>query len=62
VGARLLHASVQTRTALVALDEPPAQAASLARPATGGGDPALEQWLGAGGAARAHAIGAFSSP
>jgi hypothetical protein len=61
VGARLLYASPDTDTAFLALDAPPASP-GVAPPPLAALDPALEQWLGAGGAARAHAIGAFSSP
>lgn len=62
VGARLLYASPDTDNAFLALDAPPAQAMPVAHPSLATLDPALEQWLGAGAATRAAAIGAFSSP
>ena len=46
VGASLLYASIDTDTAFLLLDSPPAEAARLARPVPDGADPALEQWTG----------------
>ena len=46
VGASLLYASIDTDTAFLLLDAPPAEAARLARAAPDGADPALEQWTG----------------
>jgi hypothetical protein len=61
VGARLLYASVDSDTALLALDAPPSSAVPAARPALASLDPALEQWLGQGAASRAPGeLGAFS--
>lgn len=61
VGARLLYASADTDTALLALDAPPSQAVPASRPALASLDPALEQWLGRGAASRAPGeLGAFS--
>ena len=61
MGARLLYASHDSDTAFLSLDAPPPGLA-VAHPSLAALDPALEQWLGAGAAARASAIGAFSSP
>jgi hypothetical protein len=61
VGARLLYASADSDTALLALDAPPSSAVPAARPAVASLDPALEQWLGSGAASRAPGeLGAFS--
>lgn len=46
VGASLLYASIETDTAFLLLDAPPAEAARLARGVPDGSDPALEQWTG----------------
>jgi len=63
VGAALLYCSAQTDTALLVLDAPPRNAASLAHAPSPGMDPALEQWLGSAVTARAaNAARAFSLP
>jgi lysyl endopeptidase len=46
VGASLLYASIDTDTAFLLLDAPPAQSGQLVRASPPGMDPALEQWLG----------------